>query len=143
MQLLNDLIDGANLRGGEYAWPLDIFPEVLQKAKSLELGCLGGQFQFRTQDSTCEMYWLNADPSGKTHEESWHQYVTRSCAEVLSAFSSLMSSTDFHVEASRWSEIPELSGRNASPEEYLCFVAYFVNEAELMKLREKATALRR
>jgi hypothetical protein len=82
------------------------------------------------------MYWLNADPSGKLPNETWHHYAARSCAEVLSAFTSIATSTDFRAEASRWSNVPELSG-DIAPGEYLCFVAYFVNETEFAELGKK------
>jgi hypothetical protein len=129
MELPSDLTEGASLRGHEYAWPLDAVPAVLAKAQLLGLGCLGGQFQFRTPDSICEMYWLNADSVDRSLDEPWDRYVTRSCSEVLSAFTALASSTNFHFEASRWSAVPELSGLGATPEQYLCFVADFMEES--------------
>jgi hypothetical protein len=129
MELPSDLTKGASLRGHEYAWPLDAFPAVLAQAQLLGLACLGGQFQFRTPDSICEMYWLNADSADRSPDEAWDRYVARSCGEVLSAFTTLASATNFNVEASRWSAVPELSGMSATPEQYLCFVADFVEES--------------
>ena len=52
---------GATLRGNEYGWALDEFPGALTKAETLGYACLGGQFEFRLDDGTCELYWLNAD----------------------------------------------------------------------------------
>jgi hypothetical protein len=129
MQLPSNLTKEASLRGNEYAWPLEAFPAVLVQAKSLGLACLGGQFQFRTPDSICEMYWLNADSADRSSNEAWDSYVSRSCSEVLSAFTALASSTNFAAEASRWPGVPELSGVGATPERYLCFVAYFVEQS--------------
>lgn len=128
MELPRELTEGATLRGREYAWSPDTFPSVLARAESLGFACLGGQFQFRTPDSTCEMYWLNADAADRSPNEAWDAYVARSSAEVLSAFSMLHPSTDFRAEALRWPDIPQLSGSDATPEQYLCFVAYFVPE---------------
>jgi hypothetical protein len=50
---------GAGLRGNEYRWPIHSFPDALAKAEALGYACLGGQFQFRLDDATCEMYWLS------------------------------------------------------------------------------------
>lgn len=52
---------GATARGNEYGWTLDAFPQALLKAQALGYACLGGQFQFRLDDGTYEVYWLNAD----------------------------------------------------------------------------------
>lgn len=127
MELPSELTEGASLRGNEYAWAPDAFPSILARAEALELACLGGQFQFRAPGATCEMYWLNADAADRLPNEPWADYVARSSAEVCSAFT-LRQSTDFVAEALRWSDIHELSGADASPEQYLCFVAYFIRE---------------
>lgn len=128
MKLSSELTEGASLRGNEYAWAPSAFPHVLKSAEALGLACLGGQFQFRTPDATCEMYWLNADATDRLVDEPWSAYVARSSAEVSSAFSALLQSTDFVAEAQCWPDVPELSGVGASPEQYLCFVAYFITE---------------
>ena len=128
MKLPSELKEEASLRGNEYAWAPSAFPHVLARAEALGLACLGGQFQFRAPDATCEMYWLNADAADRLPDEPWNSYVARATAEVRSAFSALVQSTDFAAEALRWSDVPELSGADASPEQYLCFVAYFIPE---------------
>ena len=74
------------------------------------------------------MYWLNADASDRLPDEPWDVYVARSSAEVRSAFTTLRQSTDFAAEALRWPDVLELSGADAVPEKYLCFVAYFIHE---------------
>ena len=125
MKLPDELTEEATLRGNEYAWPSEAFPTALARAKSLGFACSGGQFQFRTPSAICEMYWLNADATDRSANESWNDYVVRSNDEVLSAFTALSSSIDFRSEALRWSSVPELSDQGAAPEQYLCFVAYF------------------
>jgi hypothetical protein len=134
MELPSELTEGASLRGNEYAWAPSAFPHVLASAEALGLACLGGQFQFRIPDATCEMYWLNADATDRLVDEPWSAYVARSSAEVSSAFSALLQSTDFVADAQCWSDVPELSGAGASPEQYLCFVAYFIPERPAPKL---------
>ena len=125
MELPSELTEEANLRGNEYAWPPSAFPKASKTAQALGFACLGGQFQFRTPTSICEMYWLNADSADRSANENWDDYVTRSNTEVLSAFSALVSSTNFRNEALRWTNVPDLSGPGVSPEQYLYFVAYF------------------
>lgn len=128
MELPSELTEGASLRGNEYAWAPSAFPHVLASAEALGLACLGAQFQFRTPEATCEMYWLSAGATERLVDEPWSTYVARSSAEVSSAFSALLQSTDFVAEAQCWSDVPELSGAGASPEQYLCVVACFVPE---------------
>jgi hypothetical protein len=142
MELPRELIDGGSLRGKEYAWDPSTFPHILARAETLGLACLGGQFQFRAPDATCEMYWLNADAADRLPDEAWGSYVARSTAEVRSAFNMLLKSTDFVAEALRWSDVPELSGTDASPEQYLCFVAYFIPERAAPNNSFKPTPLR-
>src|SRR6267154_1183791 len=77
------ITQGATLRGNEYGWELGAFPNALAHAEALGYGCLGGQFQFRLHDATCEMYWLNADSSERGKGEAWSTYSRRSCSEVL------------------------------------------------------------
>jgi hypothetical protein len=75
---------GADLRGNEYGWPIHSFPDALAKAEALGYACLGGQFQFRIDDGTCEMYWLSADSTERRPGEAWCAYgersVPRSCS---------------------------------------------------------------
>jgi len=142
MELPNELAEGASLRGNEYAWAPDAFPAILARAEDLGFACLGGQFQFRAPGATCEMYWLNADAADRLPEEPWDAYVARSSAEVRSAFTTLRQSTDFATEALRWSDVRELSGADASPEQYLCFVAHFIHERPAPNNSFKPTPLR-
>jgi len=88
------------------------------------------------------MYWLNADAADRLADEPWGTYVARSSAEVSSTFSALIQSTDFQAEAKRWSDIPELSGAAASPDQYCCFVAYFIAERPAPNNSFKPTPLR-
>ena len=126
MELPRELIANAMLRGREFSWHLAEFPHVLTKAEELGYACLGGQFQFRTPDATCEMYWLNADSEERKPGEAWPEFVMRSCSEVKERFDAL-SKTDFTAEAQRWPAVQALSGPSATPLEHLCFVAYFVS----------------
>ena len=124
-----DVLQGAMLRGNEYGWSVSSFPDAVARAEAHGYGCLGGQFQFRLDDSsTCEMYWLAADSTERADGESWPDYSHRSCSEVLNKFSQLASETDFAQEASNWPF-------HIDPAKSLVFVAYFVTETELAELR--------
>jgi len=125
-----DIAHGASLRGNEYAWDINAFPNALTKAEALGYACLGGQFQFRLDNGTCEMYWLNADCNERVPDESWLNYCRRSCTEVLSAFKNLATNTDFKKEALNWPDIEAAITRGIDPLRWLVFVAYFVNETE-------------
>lgn len=104
--LPSEMLVGATLRGREYGWSIESFPQALAAAKTLGYACLGGQFQFRIDDgSVCEMYWLGADPKDPVPGESWSDYCNRSGAEVFNSFQHLTSTADFRKEASSWPSI--------------------------------------
>ncbi len=131
--LPSEIAKGASLRGNEYGWPISAFPEALAKARSLGFACLGGQFQFRSPDSTREMYWLSANSTDRRDHESWLDLSNRSCSEVISKFEDLVSKTDFVKEAANWK-------LDASATETLVFVAYFESESTFAEI--SATRLR-
>jgi hypothetical protein len=123
-----EMLQGATLRGNEYGWSIPAFPVALAKAGDHGDACLGGQFQFRPDDATCEMHWLAADSRERRPGESWANFCHRSCSEVLEKFQRLVSSTDFVKEALSWSFL------QIDPTRDLVFVAYFVSEAHLAEL---------
>ena len=128
--LPSSVIGAASLRGNEYAWPVNAFTKALEAAVSSSIACLGGQFQFRLADATCEMYWLEANSGERNVGESWPEYVRRSNSEVMVQFQQLLTQTNFRNEASRWSDAPELSAANEDPQSVLYFCAYFISEHE-------------
>lgn len=130
MEAPRSVIANADLRGNEYAWkPLD-FPNALAEAARVGYRCVGGQFQFRFPDGTCEMYWLDSSAPDREPGEAWSTYVERCEVAVRTGFSALMASTDFLREAESWSFIRDkMADENADPLQHLVFVAYFENEA--------------
>jgi len=80
----------ANLSGKEYAWPTNAFLAALDESASAGFACIGGQFQFRFPDGTCEMYWLEADARDKEPSEIWSVYVERARQEVKAGFEILL-----------------------------------------------------
>ena len=122
-ELPPELIEGAILRDGEYAWELSAFPVALRHAPSSGYACLGGQFWFLlTDNSLYEPFWLEANSLDRTADEAWSEYARRSCEEVLVRFDALVKATDFDQEASKFRSL-ESSFR-------LMFNAYFVTEQQ-------------
>ncbi len=126
--LPTDLLAGATLRGSEYGWTPESFANVVAMAPDQGCACIGGQFQFRLPDATCEMYWLSADSAERRNGESWSEYSRRSCNEVLGKFNRLLQSTDFRAEASNFDFLRLQLDAGFDPIPALVFVAYFVNE---------------
>jgi hypothetical protein len=129
-----DISQGAMPRGNEYGWSVSSFPDALARAEAHGFACLGGQFQFRLEEATCEMYWLEATSKERVQRESWVEYCHRSCSEVLSGFRCLVSATDFVKEASSWPSV------QIDPTKSLVFVAYFVTESDLATTLSQAIA---
>jgi hypothetical protein len=127
-ELPADIAAGASLRGGEYGWPLDLFPHALERACARGYGCLGGEFQFRTPTGIYEMYWLSVEVDDRDPREAWDSFRERSCKETLERFEEKRRGTDFLAEArTGWGGSTDLFG-SKSPLESLCFVADFVCE---------------
>jgi hypothetical protein len=127
-----EITQGATARGNEYGWTLNAFPPALLKAEVLGYACLGGQFQFRLDDGTYEIYWLNADSTDRRKGEAWEEYGCRSCGEVLDHFKAAVASADFLKEASSWPSLATAMAQGLNIANHLVFVAYFVTEAELL-----------
>jgi len=108
------IAEGALLEGNEYGWEPSLFPAALANAQALGYACIGGQFQFRLDIGTCEMYWLSADSGPRDEAESWLEYCERSCSEVRAGFQKLMSETDFRKQALEWHPVREAMAHAAS-----------------------------
>ena len=130
-----EITQGATARGNEYGWTLEAFPQALLTAQVLGYACLGGQFQFRLNDGTYEMYWLNADSTDRRQGEPWAEYGRRSCGEVLGRFNAAVARADFPKEASSWPSLATAMAQGLRIADYLVFVAYFVTEADLPERR--------
>jgi hypothetical protein len=128
---------GATLRDNEYGWKLSVFPAALAAAEKYELACLGGQLQFRFDNSIAEAYWCNADSSERMPEEIWSDYVKRSCREVKDKFAELVRDLDIQKLVAEWPTLSTLlSGRD--PEAALFFVAYFVTSRSTLLFNRDA-----
>jgi hypothetical protein len=128
---------GARMAGNELGWEVPSFPDALTNAQALGYACIGGQFQFRLDVGTCEMYWLNADSGSRKEEEPWLEYCERSCSEVKKRFEKLVLETDFLKQALEWPQIREAMTDGFDPLQTLVFVAYFENEAEWLEYQRR------
>ena len=135
--LPSEVLIGAHLRGNEHGWELSSFLPALGKAETFGYACLGGQFQFRLEDSTCEMYWLNADSKDRETCDEWDDYCRRSCMEVRQNFEKHVLETDFCKQAWRWPELRQSATQGLNYMERLVFVAYFVDEDEWLELQQR------
>ena len=124
------LLAGATLLGNEYGWAPECFANAITIAPEHGFACIGGQFQFRLPDGTCEMYWLSADSSERANGEPWSEYSRRSCTEVRDKFERLVQSTDFRAEAANWDFLKDKIDKGFDPTSSLVFVAYFVIEED-------------
>ena len=107
-----------------------MFPDALAAAERLAFACLGGQVQFRFENSIFEAYWLNADSSDRLPEEDWQKYVRRSCREVSEAFESIVQCVDLRQTANEWPSLKLLVDSGVDLQSATVFVAYFVTEPE-------------
>jgi hypothetical protein len=139
-ELPSELTVTADLRGNEYAWRPQDFPDTLSRAASLGLACLGGQFQFRVPDSTYEMYWREANSGERAEGEKWADYVIRSEREVREGFTRLLETVDFRRDAHDFDHLRQMIADEAFvPLKYLCFVAYFVDERDYKGLTKRSS----
>ena len=87
---------------------------------------MGGQAPFRIHDGpTSELYWLDVDSANPESGESWHDYVSRSAAEVQSAFVDLVAETDCEAEARDLPFLAEKLSRGDDVKAHLLFALYF------------------
>ena len=115
-----------DLRGNEYAWPLNNVEHVLVAACANKLATVGGQVQVRTNDAICELYWHAADADPRTDSESWHDYVNRSTFQVAQRFRALPRPSALADEAYRsFDHLRSAFKSAADVTSSLCFVLYF------------------
>lgn len=114
----------ASLVGTEYAWPSASVEEAIQDARHHCFATIGGQAQFRLPDATCEMYWIDIDPKGRSSKETWREYVDRSAAEAIQKFRDRLTNTNW-PEQIAWKELIEKQAQGVDILSSLYFVLYF------------------
>jgi hypothetical protein len=120
-----DILSNASLRGNEYAWAPAHVEAAINDARQRGLETSGGQAQFRLPDGTCELYWINIDPSKRKLDESWNRWVDRSANEAIEKFRQCMAQTDWKLEIQNWTFLREKAESHVDVMSHLCFVLYF------------------
>lgn len=125
--LPSHVLNAASVRGKEYAWPLEMIPNVIASCEAAGLVSLGGQLQFRLPSGTCECYWVDVDT--QTQMDSgleWEDLVNRSASIALRQFETLKSKFDFKEEGRKAfaSSFSKLESEGEDPQDYACFVWY-------------------
>ena len=141
MTLPEDMLENASIEN-EIGWKRNNFQTILRRARQHGLACLGGQFQFRFEDGTCEMYWLDADSTERKSDESWQNYVQRSLDEVSHNFSRLCATANFEREIDNWEFVRMKREQGIDPMQYLWFVADFLTEDEYNELDKASNEIR-
>ncbi len=130
-QLPAGLLQGSSLRGGEYAWPIEDIPKVIEAARLENLASVGGQLQFRIPDGgTCECYWIEIDPTaGLSPDLPWAERVSLTAERSLAAFQNLRSQFDFIEEGRKAfaSHLDKYEAEGGDLNQVMCFVWYLEN----------------
>lgn len=127
--LPDELSLGASARGNEYAWNPIAFRKVVANAAVLGYACRGGQFQFRVDGGTAEMYWIETPWQERLKGESWADFAGRSCQATLAEFDRLLSTTDFKAQAQQFESLVPLLASGWDPTQDLVFAAYFESQS--------------
>ena len=143
-KLPTHLLEQADLCGKEYAWPLELIPEVIEAARAANLLNLGGQLQFRTNPGTCEAYHIEVDPCKSISENiAWDSRVQLACKIALEEFKKLPEKWDFIEEGWVWAKkYPDLFPLGErSIKNSMCFVWYVADQDYFASLRAKSEAI--
>jgi hypothetical protein len=127
--LPKELLQKANLRGNEYAWSLDLMPEVIWAGKEAGLINLGGTLQFRIPEATCECYWVDIDPEIPSHCTGSERIIA-AAESCYAKFQALLNSLSLEAEASKFEILRTFMASGGNIEEFACFVWYFSTEEE-------------
>ena len=97
------VLEGATLRGNEYAWPLEAIPKVILAAQQVGLINVGGQLQFRLPAATCECYWIEVDTLRvMPHRLTTREKIDWTAREALKQFEELPRQWDFLAEGKKF-----------------------------------------
>jgi hypothetical protein len=112
--------------GNEFGWRQTDFVEIIETARKLRLGIVGGQVQYVLPDGTCELYWLTYDPDERQEGENWIQYCNRTADETINKFTNLVTKTKFEKEAlTSFDFLRDKKSKGINIEDYRVFIIYF------------------
>src|SRR5580693_7675601 len=90
LKLPEYLLEKAIKSGNEYGWKKADVLEVIETARQIRMGTIGGQVQYVWPDATCELYWLSYDSEDRKDKENWAEYCDRTAFECSEKFKKLI-----------------------------------------------------
>ncbi len=118
----------ADWRTNEPAWRRRDLERLARAASDSGLAALGGQAQFRLNDSIFELYWCDYDPTPRRDGEGWGRYAERSWKELLFLIEGLPAD-EVLIDAAR-DRLDDLADLRATElSEGLWFVVYLAPES--------------
>jgi hypothetical protein len=129
-KLPTNILEKAVISGNEYGWRRPDVVAVIKAAPSSGLAVLGGQIQFVVPDGTCELYWMNFDPTDRKPEESWEAYAIRSSEETLALVDGVMSVDLVQEGINHFGILKENQSQGLDLEQHLLFIVYFQAQEE-------------
>ena len=128
--LPTDILARAVMSGKEYGWRRADVVATIRVAPSVGLAVLGGQVQFVVPDGTCELYWMNFDPTERKPQEPSDTYVSRSSEETLAALQRVMSHDLVQEGVSTFGILKQKQSQGIDLEQHLLFIVYLQTEKE-------------
>jgi hypothetical protein len=127
--------------GGEYAWRVEDIPKVIEEARLASLINIGGTLQFYLADgSTCECYWVEANPGDPPADLDWQGMVHWSAEACRRRFGEITSTVDL-VGAGRdefGGPLKQLAMSGVDIAQFMCFVWDVCDQKEYEKLKRFA-----
>jgi hypothetical protein len=137
LRLPKTLIDIAIKSSNEYGWRKNDVLDVIEAAKNVPMGTVGGQVQYVLPDATCELYWLSYDSSDRKANEDWLAYCDRSAFECSEKFKQLLS---VEIQSDAINSFPGTLTNNGKAidnlNDYQIFILYF-NDMETHRFIKK------
>jgi len=125
-RLSKSILNKAIKSGNEFGWRQNNVMEVIQAAKQIPMGIIGGQVQYVLPDGTCELYWLNIDPIERQANEPWETYCNRTAEESIIKFNALIKSADIEEEAlASFTFLADKKAIGVNINDFLVFMLYF------------------
>jgi hypothetical protein len=129
LRLPKNLLDKAARRDNEYGWRLIDVLDVIEAARKVPMGTIGGQVQYIPPSGTCELYWLSYDSSDRKKNEDWLTYCNRSANECSEKFKQLL---HVDIQQDAINSFPNSLTENGKAidniNDYQIFILYFDDE---------------
>jgi len=126
LKLPKHLLDISILSGNERGWRKNDVLDVIEAARQVPIGTIGGQVQYITPTGTCELYWLSYDSAARKSEEDWITYCNRSAFECSEKFKRLLT---FDIRSEAIKSFPDALYHDGKVlenlDDYQVFIFYF------------------